>query len=205
MSVAKIYIFTVQGVDTSVDTNHQCPNFSNSPFKGVNTNNLATTPATEEGTSGNPDAILGLKTSILENPIVAKKLLKGVVPPLDKEEVVDKLKKTKEDGDATVARLEAKVTELKEKSAMAKKLAIKEYKSSDDFQETVEFMASKYFGKGFDFCKRQIGHLHPDLDIQDMRIDTDLLEEEEDKEEEKEKEKEDREKGDTSPFLLKYL
>ncbi|GFY82854.1 hypothetical protein Acr_02g0010940 [Actinidia rufa] len=75
-------------------------------------------------------------------------------------------------------RLEKKVSELKKNEALAKKLAIEEYKSSNDFQEAIEFIASKYFCKGFDLCKGQIGRLHPDLDIQDMGIDTELLEEE---------------------------
>ena len=76
-------------------------------------------------------------------------------------------------------------------------------------------MASKYLGEGFDFCKRQIGHLYPNLDIQGMGIDADMLEEEEeDKEKEKEEDKEiekeegkekeegekDEEKGDTNPL-----
>ena len=40
-------------------------------------------------------------------------------------------------------------------------------------------VASKYFGKGFDLCKKQIGRLHPELDIQDLQINTDLVKEEE--------------------------
>ena len=67
----------------------------------------------------------------------------------------------------------------------------------------MESLASKYFGEGFDFYKRQLAHQHPNLsiDLDDMGIDHDLLEEEEDeaykKGENKEKVKD---KGDTSPF-----
>ncbi|GFZ09274.1 hypothetical protein Acr_20g0010820 [Actinidia rufa] len=175
----------------------------------------------EEVTSAYLGAVLGLNASILKNPTVAKKLLEGMIPPLDKEEmsrldldlaisrlfhgvgqelegqvakigareqqVVEELKKMKEGQDATVARLEAEVTEMKKKKSLAKKSAIEEYKSSDEFQEAIDFITSKYFGKDFDFCKRQISRLHPDLDIQGMGIDVDMLEEEEEEEKEEEK------------------
>ena len=84
-----------------------------------------------------------------------------------------------------MARLEKEMAELKKK-------AIEECKSSGDFQEAIEFMASKYFCEGFDFYKRQIGHLHPNLGIQDMGIDTQMLEEEE--------KEENGEKGDAIPL-----
>ena len=90
---------------------------------------------------------------------------------------------------------------MKKNEALAKKSAIEKYKSSDDFQEAIEFTASKYFGEGFNFYKRQINRLHHDLNIQDMGIDAELLEEEEKEEKEEEKEKEnDGEKGDISPI-----
>ncbi|GFZ10862.1 peptidoglycan-binding LysM domain-containing protein [Actinidia rufa] len=106
-----------------------------------------------------------------------------------------------EERDATMARLEMEMAELKKK-------AIAEFKASDEFQEAVEFIASRYFGEGFDSCKRQISRFHPDLNIQSMGIDTDLLEEEEEEEEEEdgeegEKEEEQEkegENGDTSPL-----
>ena len=43
-------------------------------------------------------------------------------------------------------------------------------------------LARKYFGEGFDFCKRQLAHHHPNfgIDLDNMGIDHDLLEEEED-------------------------
>ena len=72
----------------------------------------------------------------------------------------------------------------------------------------METTASKYFGEGFNFYKRQLAHHHPNLGINldGMGIDHDLLEEEEEAEEkgddkEKEMNKErGGEKGDTIPF-----
>ncbi|GFZ16978.1 hypothetical protein Acr_26g0002480 [Actinidia rufa] len=49
------------------------------------------------------------------------------------QRTVDELKKTKEDRDATVARLETEVAELKKGKALANKKAIEEFKSLDDF------------------------------------------------------------------------
>ncbi|GFY95620.1 hypothetical protein Acr_10g0010050 [Actinidia rufa] len=100
-----------------------------------------------------------------------------------------------------VARLEEEMAELKKNEALSKNKATEEYKSSNDFQKAVEFVASKYFGEGFDFCKRQLAHHHPKLgiDLDGMGLDHDLLEEAEDKGEDKEKE-ENKEKGDTNPF-----
>ena len=40
-----------------------------------------------EGTSANPGDVLGLNASMLENPVVAEKLLEGAIPPFDREEV----------------------------------------------------------------------------------------------------------------------
>ena len=75
---------------------------------------------------------------------------------------------------------------LKKRETLAKKKAIEEFKSSDDFQEAVVTSASTYFGGGVDFCKRQLVHHHPNLginlDIMDMNWD--MLEREEAKAEE---------------------
>ncbi|GFZ20830.1 hypothetical protein Acr_28g0015350 [Actinidia rufa] len=179
----------------------------------------------EQRSSTYCSVVLGFKASMLENPDVEEKLLEGMIPPADKEvvgkldldwaiskffhivdQVVDELKKIKENRDATVERLEKEMAELKKNEALAKKLAIEEHKSSDDFQEAVEFTASKYSGEGFDFCKRQIGRLHPDLDIQDMGIDVELLKKEEDEEgscgeKEKEEEEEEEEEGEPDNSL----
>ena len=80
-----------------------------------------------------------------------------------------------------VARLEAKVAELKKKEVLAKKKAIKEFKSSDDFQKAVVTSASNYFGVGFDFYKRQLAHHNPNLgiDLDNMEMDCDLFKKEE--------------------------
>ncbi|GFZ14485.1 hypothetical protein Acr_24g0006750 [Actinidia rufa] len=143
--------------------------------------------ALREGTSVNPSAILGLKASVLENLAMAEKLLEGVIPPTDKEDAIVLRSSL---ADATVERLEKEVAELKKKEALVKKSVIEEYKSLDDFQEAFEFVASRYFGEGFDFCKRQIGHLHLDIDIQDIGIDAELLEEDEEESGDEEEEKE---------------
>ncbi|GFY85266.1 hypothetical protein Acr_04g0000040 [Actinidia rufa] len=162
--------------------------------------------APKEGTSANPDHVLWPIASILENPSVAEKLLEGVIPPLDKEEVekldldlaistlfhgvelegqvadigareqkaIKELKRMKEDRDATIQKLEEENTELKVKEVLTKKSIIEEYKSSDDFQEAMEQVASRYFGEGFDLCKKQVEHLYLELDLQDMQIDDEL-------------------------------
>ncbi|GFZ21595.1 hypothetical protein Acr_29g0007570 [Actinidia rufa] len=54
----------------------------------------------------------------------------------------------------------------------------------------VELAASRYFGEGFDLCKKQVGHLHPELNIQDLEIDDKLAKEGQ----------EDEEKGDICPI-----
>ena len=105
----------------------------------------------------------------------------------------------KEDQDATVAKLEEEIAELKAKEVLAKKSSIKEYKSSDDFQEEVVLAASKYFGEGFNLCKKQIGLFHLELGIQDMEIDDELAQEEdegEDENEEEDNKEKEEEKGD---------
>ncbi|GFZ01053.1 hypothetical protein Acr_14g0006880 [Actinidia rufa] len=102
-----------------------------------------------------------------------------------------------------LARLEEEVAELKKNEALAKKKAVEEYKASKDFQEAVENASSKYFGEGFDFCKRQLARHHPNLgiDLDNMGLGHDLLEEEEAEERERE-EKEENKKGEESPFSL---
>ncbi|GFY96815.1 hypothetical protein Acr_11g0011210 [Actinidia rufa] len=136
----------------------------------------------------------------------------GVIPPSDKGKVdkltldqavtkffhvigqaVKELKNVIEDWDATVARLEKQV-------ALTKKTTIKEFRPFEDFHDAIESTASKYFGEGFNFCKRQIARHDLDLsiDFDDMGIDHDLLEKEEDEAEEKEEGN--KEKGDTNPL-----
>ena len=79
------------------------------------------------------------------------------------EEVVAELKVQNQQftnkRDAAVDKLvksEMLITELRDREARSKMLAIAKFKSSSDFQEAVENVASEYFGEGFDFCKRQI-------------------------------------------------
>ncbi|GFY94104.1 hypothetical protein Acr_09g0005500 [Actinidia rufa] len=65
------------------------------------------------------------------------KELEGKVAELRTREqhAIKELRRMKEDRDAAVERLEKEVAELKYKEALAKKSAIEEYKSLDDFQE----------------------------------------------------------------------
>ncbi|GFY92797.1 hypothetical protein Acr_08g0011930 [Actinidia rufa] len=95
----------------------------------------------------------------------------------ESKKVGSELKKRNED----VARLETEVAELWKNEASAKENAIKEYKALDDFHEAVENFSLKYFGEGFDFCKRQLAHHCPNLgiDLDNMGLDHDLLTEEE--------------------------
>ena len=88
----------------------------------------------------------------------------------------------KKDRDSTVKKIEKEIVELQANDVLAKKSAIEEFKSSDDFQEVVEQATSKYFGEGFDLCKKKISILHPDLDILDIQIDPDLVDEDEEEE-----------------------
>ncbi|GFZ00366.1 ankyrin repeat-containing 2B [Actinidia rufa] len=107
-----------------------------------------------------------------------EKILAGVILPADKEKV-DKLsfdqvvtkffhivgqekkasKELKEKTEVVVG-LEAEVAEMKKNEALTKGKAIEEYNSSNDFHEAVESAASKYFGEGFKFCKRQVHMLN---------------------------------------------
>ena len=83
-------------------------------------------------------------------------------------------------------------------------LAIAEFKSSSDFQKAVENITFKYFGEGFDFCKRQLVVHHPNLgiDLDAIDMDYELLEKEEREAEEKEVWEDKQEKGEDniSPF-----
>ena len=128
--------------------------------------------------------------------------LEGQMAELGAQErkATEKLRKMKEDRDKEIA-------ELKAKEDLANKSAIEVYKSSGDFQEFEVQATSKYFGKGFDLCKKQVLRLHPELDIQDMEIDDELAWEEYEGEDKKEKDKDkDKEEGDQdnkplSPYI----
>ena len=79
-------------------------------------------------------------------------------------------------------RHQKEMVEIRRKEALVKSSAINEFKSLDECKEAVEGVASLYFGKGFDLCKKQIGILHPNLDIQDLQINLDLIDEDEEEE-----------------------
>ncbi|GFZ00196.1 hypothetical protein Acr_13g0015950 [Actinidia rufa] len=148
-----------------------------------------------EGTLACSGNILGLNASMLENTTVAEKLLKrwwcSRLPSLKLEKQVaelgireqqatdelEKLRKLKKEQDANVEGLEKEIVELKKKEVLDKKFTIQEYKSFDDFQEEVKKAASKYFGDGFDLCKKQVGRFHPELNIEDLEIDDELAKE----------------------------
>ncbi|GFY85399.1 hypothetical protein Acr_04g0001370 [Actinidia rufa] len=80
-----------------------------------------------------------------------------------------------------VARLEPEVAELSSKLVQVEKLAIEEFKSLDDFKAAVTNSATMYFDEGFEFCKRQLLHQHPNLgiDVASMELDAGFAEEEE--------------------------
>ena len=101
--------------------------------------------------------------------------LEGLLAEFGEQEKKTNAELSKKNEDAV--RLEAEVAELRKNETLAKKKAIKEFKSSYDFQEVVESLADKYFGEGFDFYKRQLAYHHPNLSINldDMGIDHNLL------------------------------
>ena len=92
------------------------------------------------------------------------------------------------------------VVELREAVSQAKKFVVDEFKSSSEFLDSVEDVASKYFGKGFDFYKRQLRHHHPDLaiNLEDMGFDHDLLAEEDYGKEEMGENANNKDKGSTN-------
>ena len=78
-----------------------------------------------------------------------------------------------------MARLEAEVAGLTSKLAQAKELAIKEFKSLEDFKITVMDSTATYFSEGFEFCKRKLFHQFPNLgiDVANMKMDAGFAEE----------------------------
>ncbi|GFY87195.1 hypothetical protein Acr_05g0008340 [Actinidia rufa] len=109
----------------------------------------------------------------LGSPSIAEKLLRGVIPPADKEKLsVDleqqldearvreqqannKLAKMKSDRDSLANKFERSgvlVVEMREALDKAKESAVEEFKSSSKFLVAVEDSTSKYFGKEFEFC-----------------------------------------------------
>ena len=118
----------------------------------------------------------------------------------------DELTKMKEEKDNLVDKLEKSgvlVVELREAVTRAKTSTMEKFKSSSDFSRTIEDATSKYFGEGFDFCKRQLRHHHLELaiDLESMGFDLDLLteEDEDEKREGVNEETSEKDKGDTNP------
>ena len=60
----------------------------------------------------------------------------------------------KDDHAFALERLEKEIADLKEKESLARESTVEEYKSPDNFQEALEQASSKYFGEGFDLCKK---------------------------------------------------
>ena len=92
-----------------------------------------------------------------------------------------KVSKKLKEKSKVVMRLEAKVTELKKNEALAQRRILEEFRSSKYYQGEVNNATSKYFGEEFDFCKRQLAHHHPHLniDLDNMDMDYEMLEKEE--------------------------
>ncbi|GFY98635.1 hypothetical protein Acr_13g0000360 [Actinidia rufa] len=96
------------------------------------------------------------------------------------QQALEELAKVKGDRDSLADHLGksgALVNELREALNKTKESAVEEFKSSSEFMVAVEDAASKYFGKGFDFCKVQLRRHHPDLaiDLEGTVVDQDLL------------------------------
>ncbi|GFZ18360.1 hypothetical protein Acr_27g0000990 [Actinidia rufa] len=157
----------------------------------------ATSSKPREGSSPSLGTILELMTSILSSPSVAKKILRGALVlgsslAVRSREAGENA--SLQEGQATSMESEVDtdslknkldrwgmlVVELREAMYKARSSAVEEFKSSSDFLGAVENAASKYFGKGFDFCKRQLHCHHPDLaiNLEKMGLDLDLLAEE---------------------------
>ncbi|GFZ15786.1 hypothetical protein Acr_25g0001950 [Actinidia rufa] len=157
--------------------------------KATSSGKAPTPPATAsprpgEGSSANLGTVLGPTASMLGSPSVAEKLLRGVIPPADKEKV-EKLTL-----DQTVTKLFHVIGQLREALNKSKEFA-EEFKSSSEFMVAVEDSASKYFGERFNFCKVQLRRHHPDLtiDLEGTVVDQDLLAEQDEADEENDKEK----------------
>ena len=95
------------------------------------------------------------------------------------EEAVD-LNRDNENSDVTMEKFEKEVAKMNKRENLAKKLAIDEFKASKEYKEVVEKEASSYFGEGFDQCKKQLKLRFLDLDIDDLMINSYLVDGDED-------------------------
>ena len=67
-----------------------------------------------------------------------------------------------------ISKLEGCVSELTEDAKVASEKAIEEYKKSEAFRDEVTESTLDIFLFGFDECKKQIGFLHPDLELEKL-------------------------------------
>ncbi|GFY97471.1 hypothetical protein Acr_12g0000120 [Actinidia rufa] len=130
-----------------------------------------------EGTSINPRATFGHEASMVNNFVMAQKLSKAsCCPPTRRwQKVVAGLKKYKDNSNVIVEKFKKKMAKLKMREIIAKKLAIDDFKASEEYKETVKGAASSYFGETFDQCKKQINLLFSDLDVNDRQMDPYLV------------------------------
>ncbi|GFZ07299.1 hypothetical protein Acr_19g0002360 [Actinidia rufa] len=124
-------------------------------------------PVAGAGTSS-PGCDVGSES--ISDASVARRLLTGVIPASDKEEV-DRLS----ENDLVAKSFHA--------LGQAKELAIEDFKASGEFKAAaaVTDFAATYFSEGFEFCKRQLLHQFPNLgvDVANMAMDPSFAEEEE--------------------------
>ncbi|GFZ21475.1 hypothetical protein Acr_29g0006370 [Actinidia rufa] len=113
----------------------------------------------DEGTSAHPGDVLGINASMLENSAVAEKLLKGMIPSFDREKQVPEFG----------IREQQATKELR-------KLRGEQDATVEGLDKEVAELKKK---EGFNLCKKQIGRLHPELDIQGLEIDDELIREQE--------------------------
>ncbi|GFZ18270.1 hypothetical protein Acr_27g0000090 [Actinidia rufa] len=109
--------------------------------------------------------VLGPMASILGNPSIVGKILRGAISPVlvlrsslavRSREAIDELVKIKVNHNFLTDKLERLgilVVELREAVDTARSSVMEEFKSSSYFLGAVENATSKYFGEGFDFYK----------------------------------------------------
>ena len=65
--------------------------------------------------------------------------------------------------------LEGCISELVKDAKVTSEKAMEEYKESEAFKDEVNEGTLDIFLYGFDECKKQIGFLHPDLELKKLR------------------------------------
>ncbi|GFY87128.1 hypothetical protein Acr_05g0007670 [Actinidia rufa] len=101
----------------------------------------------------------------------------------EKKEAPSKSKTTPSQTTSKVANAKSIQDEMVQAQNVTKKLegqlaeheAEKQHTTEELRREAVEWATSKFYDKSFDLCKKQIGHLHAKLDIQDLQIDPELV------------------------------